>query len=141
LRTEYQAQEEQSPSRTNWKKHLDDATIAKFQRELGAMGYKYQFITLAGIHSMWYNMFELAYGYARNGMTSYVEQELGRYAAAASGKQRAGHLTRTGSRPHRKEVGVGGTAVLSCCPLEAAFFEPPLRDDVLRVENGANIWL
>jgi isocitrate lyase len=53
LRTEYQAQEEQSPSRTNWKKHLDDATIAKFQRELGAMGYKYQFITLAGIHSMW----------------------------------------------------------------------------------------
>ena len=95
------------------------------------MGYKYQFITLAGIHSMWYNMFELAHGYARNGMTSYVEQELGRYAAAASGKQRAGHLTRTGSRPHRKEVG----------PLEAAFFEPPLRGDVLRVDNGANIWL
>ena len=52
-----------SPS-FNWKKNLDDATIAKFQRELGAMGYKYQFITLAGIHSMWYNMFDLAQDYA-----------------------------------------------------------------------------
>jgi len=60
-----------SPS-FNWKKNLDDATIAKFQRELGAMGYKYQFITLAGIHSMWYNMFDLAEGYAREGMTAYV---------------------------------------------------------------------
>ena len=62
-----------SPS-FNWKKNLDDATIAKFQRELGAMGYKYQFITLAGIHSMWFNMFDLAHGYVRNGMTSYVEK-------------------------------------------------------------------
>jgi hypothetical protein len=52
-----------SPS-FNWKKNLDDATIAKFQKELGAMGYKYQFITLAGIHSMWYNMFDLAQDYA-----------------------------------------------------------------------------
>jgi len=62
-----------SPS-FNWKKNLDDATIAKFQRELGAMGYKYQFITLAGIHSMWFNMFDLAHGYVRQGMTAYVEK-------------------------------------------------------------------
>ena len=62
-----------SPS-FNWKKNLDDATIAKFQRELGAMGYKYQFITLAGIHSMWYNMFELAQDYVARGMTAYVEK-------------------------------------------------------------------
>ncbi len=62
-----------SPS-FNWKKNLDDATIAKFQRELGAMGYKFQFITLAGIHSMWYNMFDLAYDYARRGMSAYVEK-------------------------------------------------------------------
>ncbi len=62
-----------SPS-FNWKKNLDDATIAKFQRELGAMGYKYQFITLAGIHSMWYNMFDLAQDYAQRGMTAYVEK-------------------------------------------------------------------
>jgi isocitrate lyase len=62
-----------SPS-FNWKKNLDDATIAKFQRELGAMGYKYQFITLAGIHSMWFNMFDLAQDYAQRGMSAYVEK-------------------------------------------------------------------
>ena len=62
-----------SPS-FNWKKNLDDATIAKFQQELGAMGYKYQFITLAGIHSMWYNMFDLAQAYVQRGMSAYVEK-------------------------------------------------------------------
>lgn len=62
-----------SPS-FNWKKNLDDATIAKFQRELGAMGYKYQFITLAGIHNMWYHMFDLAQDYVKRGMTAYVEK-------------------------------------------------------------------
>ncbi|HOB62692.1 MAG TPA: isocitrate lyase [Candidatus Competibacteraceae bacterium] len=62
-----------SPS-FNWKKNLDDATIAKFQRELGAMGYKYQFITLAGIHNMWYNMFDLAQDYVQRGMSAYVEK-------------------------------------------------------------------
>jgi isocitrate lyase len=62
-----------SPS-FNWKKNLDDATIAKFQRELGAMGYKYQFITLAGIHNMWFSMFDLAHGYVHQGMTAYVEK-------------------------------------------------------------------
>ena len=62
-----------SPS-FNWKKNLDDATIAKFQRELGAMGYKYQFITLAGIHNMWFGMFDLAQEYVKSGMTAYVEK-------------------------------------------------------------------
>ncbi|WP_047238626.1 isocitrate lyase, partial [Chromobacterium subtsugae] len=62
-----------SPS-FNWKKNLDDATIAKFQRELGAMGYKYQFITLAGIHSMWFNMYDLAQDYVARGMSAYVEK-------------------------------------------------------------------
>jgi isocitrate lyase len=62
-----------SPS-FNWKKNLDDATIAKFQKELGAMGYKYQFITLAGIHSMWYSMFDLAQAYVQRGMSAYVEK-------------------------------------------------------------------
>nr|WP_312854577.1 hypothetical protein [Paludibacterium denitrificans] len=52
----------------------DDATIAKFQKELGAMGYKYQFITPAGIHNMWYNMFDLAQDYAIRGMSAYVEK-------------------------------------------------------------------
>jgi len=63
-----------SPS-FNWKKNLDDAQIARFQEELSELGYKYQFITLAGIHSMWFNMFDLAYGYARGeGMRHYVEK-------------------------------------------------------------------
>ncbi len=62
-----------SPS-FNWKKNLDDATIAKFQRELGAMGYKYQFITLTGIHNMWYHMFDLAQDYVKRGMSAYVEK-------------------------------------------------------------------
>ena len=61
-----------SPS-FNWKKHLDDSTIAKFQRELGHMGYKFQFITLAGFHSLNHSMFDLAQGYAEDGMTAYVE--------------------------------------------------------------------
>lgn len=63
-----------SPS-FNWKKNLDDKTIAAFQDELSAMGYKYQFITLAGIHNMWFNMFDLAHDYARGeGMKHYVEK-------------------------------------------------------------------
>jgi len=63
-----------SPS-FNWQKHLDAATIARFQDDLADMGYKYQFITLAGIHNMWFNMFDLAYDYARgNGMQHYVEK-------------------------------------------------------------------
>jgi isocitrate lyase len=63
-----------SPS-FNWKKNLDQVTIARFQDELADMGYKYQFITLAGIHNMWFNMFDLAYDYARGqGMKHYVEK-------------------------------------------------------------------
>src|SRR3954466_8264263 len=68
-----------SPS-FNWRKNLDDATIAKFQRELGAMGYKFQFITLAGFHALNLAMFELARGYKRSGMTAYSrlqEKEFG----------------------------------------------------------------
>ena len=61
-----------SPS-FNWRKNLDETMIAKFQQELGAMGYKYQFITLAGIHNMWYHMFDLADNYVKNGMTAYVD--------------------------------------------------------------------
>ena len=88
-----------SPS-FNWKKNLDDATIAKFQRELGAMGYKYQFITLAGIHNMWFNMFDLAYDYARGqGMKHYVEKvQEPEFAARDRGYTFVSH---------QQEVGVG----------------------------------
>ena len=62
-----------SPS-FNWKKNLDDKTMARFQQEVGAMGYKYQFITLAGIHNMWFNTFDLAQDYVQRGMSAYVEK-------------------------------------------------------------------
>jgi len=86
-----------SPS-FNWTKNLDDATIAKFQKELGAMGYKFQFITLAGFHSLNYGMFELAYGYARNGMTAFVEMQQKEFAAADKGFTAV---------KHQREVGTG----------------------------------
>ncbi|MFI6901743.1 isocitrate lyase [Nonomuraea sp. NPDC050394] len=86
-----------SPS-FNWKKHLDDSTIAKFQRELGHMGYKFQFITLAGFHSLNYSMFDLAQGYAADGMTAYVELQEAEFAAETRGY--------TATR-HQREVGTG----------------------------------
>jgi isocitrate lyase len=86
-----------SPS-FNWKKNLDDATIAKFQRELGAMGYKFQFITLAGFHSLNYSMFNLAHGYARHGMSAFVELQEAEFAAADKGFTAV---------KHQREVGTG----------------------------------
>ncbi|WP_411742089.1 isocitrate lyase [Raineyella sp. W15-4] len=86
-----------SPS-FNWKKHLDDATIAKFQRELGAMGFKFQFITLAGFHALNYSMYDLAHGYARHGMSAYVDLQEREFAAEERG------YTAT---KHQREVGTG----------------------------------
>jgi len=86
-----------SPS-FNWKKNLDDVTIAKFQRELGAMGYKFQFITLAGFHSLNYSMFNLAHGYARNHMSAFVEMQEAEFAAAEKGFTAV---------KHQREVGTG----------------------------------
>lgn len=86
-----------SPS-FNWKKNLDDATIAKFQRELGAMGYKFQFITLAGFHALNYGMFDLAYGYARRNMSAFVELQEKEFAAAERGFTAV---------KHQREVGTG----------------------------------
>ncbi|WP_338589363.1 isocitrate lyase [Shewanella khirikhana] len=87
-----------SPS-FNWKKNLDDATIAKFQQELSDMGYKYQFITLAGIHNMWFNMFDLAYDYARGeGMKHYVEKvQEAEFAAASKGYTFVAHQQEVGT--------------------------------------------
>ena len=73
-----------SPS-FNWKRHLDDETIARFQKELGAMGYRFQFITLAGWHALNESMFELARGYARTGMSAYVELLTREFAIEAEG--------------------------------------------------------
>ena len=73
-----------SPS-FHWKKKLDDATIAKFQEELAAMGYKFQFVTLAGFHALNYSMFELAHGYAREGMTAYSRLQEKEFRSAEKG--------------------------------------------------------
>ncbi|WP_027136140.1 isocitrate lyase [Geminicoccus roseus] len=86
-----------SPS-FNWSAKLDDATIAKFQRELGAMGYKFQFITLAGFHSLNYATFDLARGYRERQMSAYVELQEAEFAAESDGY--------TATR-HQREVGTG----------------------------------
>ncbi len=86
-----------SPS-FNWKQNLDDETIAKFQNELGAMGYKFQFITLAGFHALNHSMYELARGYKERQMSAYVELQEAEFAAEADG------YTAT---KHQREVGTG----------------------------------
>ena len=86
-----------SPS-FNWKKNLDDAQIAKFQKELGSMGYKFQFITLAGFHALNYSMFELSKGYNAEQMTAYVKLQEAEFAAEKDG------YTAT---KHQREVGTG----------------------------------
>ncbi len=86
-----------SPS-FNWKKNLSDTEIAKFQNELGAMGYKFQFITLAGFHALNHSMFQLALGYKSRQMSAYVELQEAEFAAEAQGY--------TATR-HQREVGTG----------------------------------
>jgi isocitrate lyase len=86
-----------SPS-FNWSKHLDEGTIARFQKELGTMGYRYQFITLAGFHALNLSMFELALGYARGGMPAYVGLQDREFAMETQGY--------TATR-HQREVGAG----------------------------------
>ncbi|MCC5867355.1 MAG: isocitrate lyase [Gammaproteobacteria bacterium] len=86
-----------SPS-FNWRRHLDDTTIAKFQKELAAMGYKFQFITLAGFHALNFSMFELARGYREKQMSAYVELQEAEFAAEKHG------YTAT---KHQREVGAG----------------------------------
>ena len=86
-----------SPS-FNWRKNLDDSTIAKFQKELGAMGYKFQFITLAGFHALNYSMFELARGYKEQQMSAYVKLQEAEFGAESIG------YTAT---KHQREVGTG----------------------------------
>ena len=86
-----------SPS-FNWRKHLDDDAIAAFQKELGALGYKFQFVTLAGFHALNASMFELASGYAEEGMTAYVRLQEREFEMEPAGYS----ATR-----HQREVGTG----------------------------------
>ncbi len=86
-----------SPS-FNWRKNLDADTISRFQRELGAMGYRFQFITLAGFHVLNHGMFDLAHGYARDGMSAFVELQEREFADASRGFEAV---------KHQREVGTG----------------------------------
>ncbi len=86
-----------SPS-FNWKRHLDEGTIARFQRELAAMGYRFQFITLAGFHALNYSMFRLAKGYRERQMAAYVELQEAEFAAETEGYTAV---------KHQREVGTG----------------------------------
>ncbi len=126
-----------SPS-FNWKKNLDDSTIARFQNELGAMGYKFQFITLAGFHSLNYSMFHLAHGYARNQMSAFVELQQAEFAAADQGFTAV---------KHQREVGTGyfdvvtttierdaSTSALHGSTEDEQFFDPQVQ---VRVDKQA----
>ena len=131
-----------SPS-FNWKKNLDDATIARFQRELGAMGYKFQFITLAGFHSLNYAMFDLAHAYARRNMSAFVELQQAEFAAAARGFTAV---------KHQREVGTGyfdavtttverdaATAALKGSTEDEQFIEAPRPDAGSLVRQTAKV--
>ena len=100
-----------SPS-FNWKKHLDEATIASFQKELANLGYKFQFITLAGFHTLNASMFELASGYAAEGMPAYVELQEREFALENSGYTATRHQREVGAGYFDKvsEILSGGTA-------------------------------
>ena len=120
-----------SPS-FNWKRNLDDATIAKFQRELGAMGYKFQFITLAGFHALNHSMFELAHAYARQDMTAFVELQQREFAAAERGFTAVKHQREVGTGYFDRitqvvTAGKASTTALHGSTEDEQFFDDPRR--------------
>jgi isocitrate lyase len=120
-----------SPS-FNWKKKLDDATIAKFPRELGAMGYKFQFITLAGFHALNYSMFTLAKGYGERQMSAYVELQEAEFAAETLGYSATKHQREVGTGyfdvvTQAITGGVSSITALNGSTEEAQFEEQPAR--------------
>ncbi|EJN09195.1 isocitrate lyase [Herbaspirillum sp. YR522] len=118
-----------SPS-FNWKKNLDDTTIARFQRELGEMGYKFQFITLAGFHALNYSMFNLAHGYARRQMSAFVELQESEFAAADKGFTAVKHQREVGTGyfdavTQAIQQGQSSTTALHGSTEDEQFFEAP----------------
>ena len=118
-----------SPS-FNWKKNLDDATIASFQSELGKMGYKFQFITLAGFHSLNYSMFNLAHGYARKQMSAFVDLQEAEFAAVERGFTAVKHQREVGTGYFDAvtqviEGGRSSTTALSGSTEDEQFFDQP----------------
>jgi isocitrate lyase len=124
-----------SPS-FNWKKKLDDATIARFQIELGAMGYKFQFVTLAGFHTLNYSMFELARGYRERGMSAYAAFQQTEFAAEPYGYTATKHQREVGTG-YFDEVaqaisgGLASTTALTGSTEEAQFASSPDHDKIV----------
>ena len=134
-----------SPS-FNWKKKLDDETIAKFQAELGAMGYKFQFITLAGFHSLNYAMFELARGYKESGMTAYARLQEQEFASEIDGYRATKHQAFVGTGYFDQLTqtisgGASSTTALSGSTEEEQFdqliFEPEIAAKIETAESRA----
>ncbi len=117
-----------SPS-FNWKSHLDDATIARFQKELAAMGYRFQFITLAGFHALNASMFDLARGFAQEGMTAYVRLQEQEFGMEEDGYTATRHQAEVGTGYFDKvsdviSGGAASTLALKGSTEEAQFQEP-----------------
>jgi len=119
-----------SPS-FNWKRHLDDATIARFQEELGAMGYKFQFITLAGFHAVNESMFELAHAYAAKGMPAYVELQEREFELEEHGYTATRHQREVGSGYFDTVATIVSGGTSSTLALKGSTEEAQFHDDAV----------
>src|SRR5499427_84451 len=127
-----------SPS-FNWRKNLDDATISSFQRELAALGYKFQFITLAGFHALNHSMFNLAHGYARNNMSAFVDLQEAEFAAVEQGFTAVKHQREVGTSyfdavTQAIQGGQSSTTALKGSTEDEQFFDKPKAE--LSVANA-----
>jgi isocitrate lyase len=125
-----------SPS-FNWKRNLDDATISRFQSELGAMGYKFQFITLAGFHALNYSMFDLAHGYARKNMTAFVDLQEREFAATGRGFTAVKHQREVGTSYFDEITQVVQAGRSSLTALEGSTEDEQFLGNVKRLERAA----
>jgi isocitrate lyase len=128
-----------SPS-FNWRKHLDDDAIAVFQKDLGALGYKFQFVTLAGFHALNESMFELARGYAEEGMPAYVRLQEREFALEEQGYTAARHQREVGAGYFDEVAQVISGGLSSTLSLkgstEEAQFEQELTEVLKESETG-----
>jgi len=125
-----------SPS-FNWKQKLDDETIAKFQTELGEMGYKFQFITLAGFHSLNFAMFELARGYKESGMTAYSVLQEQEFASESQGYRATKHQSFVGTGYFDAVTQVITGGISSVTALKGSTEEEQFKETVKQKEEIA----
>jgi isocitrate lyase len=123
-----------SPS-FNWKRKLDDDTIARFQRELGEMGYRFQFVTLAGFHALNFSMFQLARAYTTGDMAAYAQLQQAEFSAEAEGYQATGHQRFVGTGYFDQVAQVIGGGAISTAALAGSTEEEQFHAS--HVEEGA----